>query len=113
MKSSRLVGLTLAAMLAGVATPAVATAQGAPARSEPIAAPVGPIAAPVGISRVNVLPSSEATNLQDTMTDRDVSWMIVGGAALLVGSMVEGDAGTLLMVGGAVIGLTGLFRYLR
>ena len=113
MKSSRLIGLTLAALLAGVATPAVVTAQGAPVQPDPIAAPVGPIAAPVGISRTAVLPSAEATNLQDTMEDRDVSWMIVGGAALLVGSMIEGDAGTLLMVGGAVIGLTGLFRYMR
>ena len=39
--------------------------------------------------------------------------MIVGGAALLVGAVVGGTAGDLLMVGGAVIGLVGLYRYLQ
>ena len=42
-----------------------------------------------------------------------VAMMIVGGAALVVGSVVDGDAGTLIMVGGGVIGLVGLYRYLR
>jgi hypothetical protein len=51
--------------------------------------------------------------LQDTRAGRNVTWMIVGGAALVVGSLVGGDAGTIIMVTGAVIGLVGLFRYLR
>lgn len=41
----------------------------------------------------------------------DVALMVVGGAALVVGSIIGGDAGTLMMVGGGVIGLLGLFRY--
>lgn len=51
--------------------------------------------------------------LQDTRSRSNVTWMIVGGAALVVGSLVGGDAGTIIMVTGAVIGLVGLFRYLR
>jgi hypothetical protein len=51
--------------------------------------------------------------LQDGRAGRNVTWMIVGGAALVVGSLVGGDAGTIIMVTGAVIGLVGLFRYLR
>jgi hypothetical protein len=43
----------------------------------------------------------------------NVAFMIVGGAALVVGSIIDGDAGTLMMVGGGVVGLIGLFRYLR
>jgi hypothetical protein len=43
----------------------------------------------------------------------NVAMMIVGGAALVVGSVVDGDAGTLIMVGGGVVGLIGLYRYLR
>jgi hypothetical protein len=74
---------------------------------------VGPIAAPVGIARTNVAPSAEPLNLQGTASRRDVSWMIIGGAALVVGSMVDGDAGTIIMVTGAVVGLTGLWRYLQ
>jgi hypothetical protein len=46
-------------------------------------------------------------------TSRNVAWMIVGGAALVVGSIVGGDGGTIIMVTGAVIGLIGLFRYLQ
>ncbi|MEQ1855713.1 MAG: hypothetical protein ABL963_04530 [Longimicrobiales bacterium] len=43
----------------------------------------------------------------------NVALMIVGGAALVVGSVIGGDAGTLMMVGGGVAGLVGLYRYLR
>jgi hypothetical protein len=39
--------------------------------------------------------------------------MIVGTAALLVGAIIGGDAGTIIMVGGAVIGLFGLYRFLQ
>lgn len=39
--------------------------------------------------------------------------MIVGGAAILVGAIVDGDAGGIIMVGGAVIGLIGLYEYLQ
>ncbi len=43
----------------------------------------------------------------------NVALMIVGGATLVVGSVIGGDAGTLMMVGGGVAGLVGLYRYLR
>ena len=39
--------------------------------------------------------------------------MVVGGAALLVGAIVGGKAGTAMMVGGGVFGLIGLWTYLR
>src|SRR5262249_13948335 len=38
--------------------------------------------------------------------------MIVGGAAVLVGAVMEGKPGTIFMVGGAVVGLYGLYKYL-
>ena len=44
---------------------------------------------------------------------QNVAMMIVGGAALVVGSVIGGDAGTLMMVGGGVVGLVGLYRYLQ
>ena len=43
----------------------------------------------------------------------NVAMMIVGGAALVVGAVVGGTPGTIIMVGGGVIGLVGLFRYLE
>ncbi len=39
--------------------------------------------------------------------------MIVGGAGLVVGAIVGGKSGTTLMVGGGILGLVGLWSYLR
>jgi hypothetical protein len=39
--------------------------------------------------------------------------MIVGGAALLAGIIIGGDAGTLIAIGGVVAGLIGLYQYLQ
>ena len=44
---------------------------------------------------------------------QSVALMIVGGAGMIVGSLIEGDTGTIIMAGGGVIGLVGLFEYLR
>jgi hypothetical protein len=44
---------------------------------------------------------------------RNPAMMIVGGAALIVGAVIGGDAGTIVMVGGALVGLVGLWNYLR
>jgi hypothetical protein len=43
----------------------------------------------------------------------NTAMMIVGGAALIVGSIVGGDAGTLFMVGGGIVGLVGLWNHLK
>ena len=43
---------------------------------------------------------------------QNVALMIVGGAGLIVGSIIDGDTGTIFMVGGGVVGLVGLYRYL-
>jgi hypothetical protein len=39
--------------------------------------------------------------------------MIVGGATFLVGAVIGDDAGTIIMIGGAAIGLYGLYRFLQ
>jgi hypothetical protein len=39
--------------------------------------------------------------------------MIVGGAAVVLGLLVGGDGGGVLALGGAVVGLVGLYQYLR
>jgi hypothetical protein len=46
-------------------------------------------------------------------TSRDVALMIVGGTALILGAVIGDDAGAFVMVGGAVVGLVGLYQYLR
>ena len=42
-----------------------------------------------------------------------VALMVVGGAALLTGLIIGGGAGTAIAVGGAVIGLYGLYEFLQ
>ena len=44
---------------------------------------------------------------------RNPALMIVGVAALLVGAVVGGNAGTIVMIGGGVVGLIGLWNYLQ
>jgi hypothetical protein len=39
--------------------------------------------------------------------------MIVGGAAFVAGALMDNDAGSVLMLGGAVVGLYGLWNYLK
>lgn len=43
----------------------------------------------------------------------NLAMMGVGAAAVVIGLMVGGDGGTILALGGGVIGLVGLYRYLR
>jgi hypothetical protein len=44
---------------------------------------------------------------------RNTALMLIGGAGLLVGSLVGGNAGTVIMVGGGAVGLYGLWNYLK
>ena len=43
----------------------------------------------------------------------NVALMVVGGAAIVLGAIIGGDAGTIMMVGGAGVGLWGLYNYMR
>ena len=43
----------------------------------------------------------------------NIGLMIVGGAAIVTGAVVGGSAGTVLVVGGAAVGLYGLWRYVH
>jgi hypothetical protein len=44
---------------------------------------------------------------------RGVPQMIIGGAALVGGALIGGDAGTIVMLGGLGYGLYGLYLYLQ
>ena len=60
--------------------------------------------------------SSDAALTTNTMRrptrGAGVGLMIFGGAALITGLVVGGDAGTVIAVGGALVGLYGLYVYL-
>lgn len=57
--------------------------------------------------------TSVARDVDAGSRPQSVSMMIVGGAGLLVGGIVGGKAGTVIMVGGGVVGLIGLWNYLK
>lgn len=42
-----------------------------------------------------------------------VAMMVVGLAGLVAGAVIGGDPGTIIMIGGAVVGLIGLWEYLQ
>ena len=44
---------------------------------------------------------------------QDEAMMVVGVAALITGAIIGGTPGTIVMVGGAVVGLIGLYNYLQ
>ena len=44
---------------------------------------------------------------------KPVAMMIVGAAAFVAGALIGDAPGTLMMIGGAVIGLIGLYEYLK
>ena len=66
------------------------------------------LVAPVRIAQPLTVRTGDSSS-----NSRNTAMMLVGGAGLLVGSLVGGNAGTVLMVGGGVVGLFGLWNYLK
>ena len=96
--------------------------QGAAVATAPVAAPsvaVAPAvslaptqaAATVGVRAYSTTPAP--VTAPAPATGRSPAMMIVGGVALLVGAVIGGDEGTIIMIGGGVLGLFGLWNYLK
>ncbi len=94
---------------------AVADAPTLAARDSVIPAAAGPTtdAAAVAVRR----PAAEARTAAPTPANHSqgqaTALMIVGGAAVLTGLVIGGGAGYAISVGGAVVGLIGLYEYLQ
>lgn len=116
----------LAAALTLLAAPRAARAQ-TTLSAEPapaaVAAPV--VAAPVGprldVSAVGVQAPERAEQATEPASvapavhsaGRAEALMIVGAGAFIAGALIGGNAGTVFMVGGAVVGLYGLWLYVQ
>jgi hypothetical protein len=59
------------------------------------------------------LEAAEAAMQQRLGLGQARALMIVGFAAVVIGLLMDNDPGTLIAVGGAVVGLYGLYHYLR
>jgi hypothetical protein len=64
--------------------------------------------APVAIRSGLALPQGS-----DAQVGAGSNVAMMGVGAIVVGSLVGGDGGTIIAIGGGVIGLVGLYRYLR
>jgi hypothetical protein len=131
---SRLRSVTTAIAVLLIATPLVAqssttipdtTVRGAPAASSsimssaptidrvPSAALTPSWANALSAARVKAPPPATVGPIESGSTPENKALMIVGGAGILVGAIVGGNAGTAIMVGGGLVGLVGLWNYLK
>lgn len=80
-------------------------------------APAGPTleGATVGIRHQVDQATTTPTNVAPAVRhgDQATALMIVGGAAFVAGALINDNAGTVIMVGGAAVGLYGLYLYLQ
>ena len=107
---NRLLALFGSVLLVSLAAPAL------PAQSLTDRAAAGPSiqAARAGITAPSAPASVAADDQQlETPSRESAALMIVGGAALLAGLVIGGGAGTAIAVGGALVGLYGLWMYVR
>ena len=104
--------LTAAAVLLTVAVAPRAGAQASQTRTSP----AGPTILAASAAVRPELRVSEAVPYRlDFRRElrRSESLMIVGGAIFLAGAIIGDDAGTIIMIGGAAIGIYGLYLYLQ
>jgi hypothetical protein len=103
--------LIAAALLATVAATPAASAQLSAANP-----PSGPtIDAATSALRPDLRMDSSVPRALDARAQlrRSEVLMIVGGAILLAGAIIGDDAGTIIMIGGAAVGIYGLYLYLQ
>ena len=75
---------------------------------------VGPTPAALSVAVRAPLPAPTTAQARGSAgLGQSEAMMIVGGAAILVGAIVGGNAGDVFMIGGAVVGLYGLYKYLQ
>lgn len=90
-------------------TPAPQSQSVAPATAGPTYSAMSVAAhAPASSRALVVSPAASGGNLGQAK-----AMMIVGVAALLAGAVIGDTPGTIIMIGGAVVGLVGLYEYLQ
>lgn len=67
----------------------------------------------IALATLPVLPDLAMEPVANVGVGPNVALMGVGVAAVIIGSMVEGNGGTAIQLGGGVAFFLGLFRYLR
>lgn len=118
-----------ALMLAAGSLSAQQTAMDAPVASSVVVAPVATTAPATPATTELAGPRASSSRLGELVKTNaaepvapkkgevgagsNVALMAVGAAAVLIGLLIGGDSGTFIAIGGGVLGLYGLFRYMR
>ena len=91
-----------------------AAAPAAPSHAAPAPA-AGPTVEAAAVGARQLVSSTRESNAAAPRGGRGqpVALIVVGGAAILAGLIIGGGAGYAIAVGGAVIGLVGLYQYLQ
>jgi hypothetical protein len=98
--------------LAPAALPAVTETANTPAAQPAVGGPTLD-GATIGFHRAAAQTTHGPVTVAATHSSNSAALMIVGGVAFLAGAVISGDAGTIIMIGGAGIGLYGLYLYLQ
>ena len=80
------------------------------------AAVAGPVMSGASIAAradLQATSSADAAAMMQSRDRRGTTLMLVGGAAFLAGLLIGDDAGTAVALGGAIVGLYGLYMYLQ
>ncbi|MEO8192791.1 MAG: hypothetical protein ABI681_02995 [Gemmatimonadales bacterium] len=111
----KVISFVAGAALAVTSPAAFAVAQ-TPAASHSRSSAAGPTvsSSTVGIKRTAPASSTTAPAAEARLgAGRNVALMVVGGAALIIGAVIGGTAGVLLAIGGAIVGLYGLYNFVQ
>jgi hypothetical protein len=73
----------------------------------------GPRVALTATAAHNVVVAAPAPMAQRKNLGQPIALMVVGGAAVLLGAIVGNDAGTIIMIGGTIAFLIGLYQYVQ
>ncbi len=94
---------------------ALADAPQGTSNAKPSGTTTGPRLAPSGLrmERENSRPNAPVPRDPGANVGPNLALMGVGAAAVVVGLLIGGDGGNAVAVGGAVVGLVGLYRYMR
>jgi hypothetical protein len=116
----KLIVLAFAVSLAPAAVLAQSTATPAPAPTNAATVPDSTPLGPTNAASVAYHPAASTDSLSlEPQRRRSQGFgqagalMIAGGAGVIVGLIIGDDVGTLIAVGGAVVGLYGLYMYLK
>jgi len=114
LMSLSLLTLVLRAPVSRAQSPTDSSVIVRPVASAPTVQNIGPTRDALSVAvKQSVPPLTSPSAASSAGLSQPQALMIVGGAAILVGAIVGDTAGDVFMVGGAIVGLYGLYKYLQ